>query len=100
MRGPEIGGVECIQNLTSCVLKCFFPLIETSGICIYLFIYKIFVQDGRFSIYIFTKYIKATAFQTSPVKKKRNKRLKFQIQPSNSKFQAEDIVNLRQKISK
>ena len=37
------------------------------------------MQDGRFSIYIFIKYIKTTAFQTSPVEKKRNKRLKFQI---------------------
>ena len=31
------------------------------------------------SVYIFTKYIKATAFQTSPFEKKRNKQLKFQI---------------------
>ena len=31
------------------------------------------------SVYIFTKYIKTTAFQTSPFEKKRNKQLKFQI---------------------
>ena len=43
-----------------------------------LFIY-LFIQDSRFSIYIFIKYIKTTAFQTSPAEKKRNKRLKFQI---------------------
>ena len=36
------------------------------------------MQDGRFSIYIFTKYIRTTAFQTSPVEKERDKRLKFQ----------------------
>ena len=30
------------------------------------------------SVYIFTKYIKTAAFQTSPFEKKRNKQLKFQ----------------------
>ena len=40
------------------------------------------------SVYIFTKYIKATAFQTSPFEKKRNKQLKFQI--SSFKQQVSD----------
>ena len=44
---------------------------------IYLSIYKILIQDGHFSIYIyiFTKHVKITAFQTSSAKKKRNKPL-------------------------
>ena len=53
------------------------------------------MQDGRFSIYIFIKYIKTTAFQTSPVEKKRKSDLNFKFQTSNSKFQAETIVSFR-----
>ena len=45
-----------------------------------LFIFKIVIQYGRFSIYIFTKYIKIIAFQTSPVEKESNKRLNFTFQ--------------------
>ena len=67
---------------------------------IYLFIYEISVQDGRFSIYIFTKYVKTTVFQTSPAEKERNKRLKFQISSFKQqilgknccKFQAETRI--------
>ena len=53
------------------------------------------MQDDRFSIYIFTKYKKNTAFQTSPAEKK--KRLRFQISASNRKFQEETIVSFKQK---
>ena len=35
-----------------------------------------------------------TAFQTSPVKKERNKRLNFTFQTSNSKFQAETGIKI------
>ena len=46
-------------------------------------IFKIFVQDGRFSIYIyiFTEYVKITAFQTNPVER-----------------QVETIASFRQKL--
>ena len=54
------------------------------------------MQDDRFSIYIFTKYKKNTAFQTSPVEKKKT-RLRFQISASNRKFQEETIVGFKQK---
>ena len=52
-------------------------------------LFKIFIQDGRFgvciyiykyNIHIHTKYIKTTAFQTSPVEKERNKRLNLTFQ--------------------
>ena len=46
------------------------------------------------SVYIFTKYIKATAFQTSPFEKKRNKQLKFQISSFKHNFQTETIVSI------
>ena len=42
------------------------------------------MQDDRFSIYIFTKYKKNTAFQTSPAEKKKNgSDFKFQLQTEN-----------------
>ena len=49
-------------------------------------------------IYIYIKYIKITAFQTSPVEKERNKQLNFTLQALNSKFRAETIVSFRQKL--
>ena len=62
------------------------------------------MQDGRFSIYIFTKYIKTAAFQTSPVEKKkqRKKRFKFKISSFKQqisgrnycKFQAETRIKI------
>ena len=57
------------------------------------------MQGGRFSIYIFTKYIKTAAFQTSPVEKKNKEKndLNLKFQASNSKFQAETIVSFRLK---
>ena len=57
------------------------------------------MQDGRFSIYIniFTKYIKITAFRTSPVEKQRNRPLNFKFQASNTKFQEETFASFRQK---
>ena len=45
-----------------------------------LLIFKIFIKDGRFSKYIFTEYIKITAFQTSPVKKAGRNYCKFQAE--------------------
>ena len=45
-------------------------------------------------IYIYTKYIKLTAFQASPVKKEKNKRLNFKRQASNGKFQAETRIKI------
>ena len=72
-----------------------FHFYTLKTLFIYLFI-KIFIQDGRFTSkelhiykfqypksYIFTKYIKVTAFQTSS---------KFQT--SNSKFQAETRIKI------
>ena len=41
------------------------------------------MQDDRFSIYIFTKYKKNTAFQTSPAEKKNGSDFKFQLQTEN-----------------
>ena len=55
------------------------------------------MQDDRFSICIFTKYIKTTALQTSLVENKKRKRLKFQILASNQKFQEETIASFTQK---
>ena len=49
-------------------------------------------------IYIYTKYIKLTAFQASPVKKEKNKRLNFKRQASSGKFQAETIASFKQKL--
>ena len=62
------------------------------SVLIYLFIY-LFIQDGRFSIYIFTKYIKINTFQTSPVEKKRNKRLKMALKISANNEVLEQIKN-------
>ena len=39
-------------------------------------------------VHIYLQNIEITAFQTSPVKKERNKRLNFIFQASNSTFQA------------
>ena len=61
-----------------------------------LFIDKIFIQDRRFRIDIFTEYIKTTTFQTCPIGKERSK-VNFKLQVSNSKFQAETIVVFREK---
>ena len=50
----------CLLHLIkqNCLLKTFLrtPILMTR-VSLYLFYYKIFIQDGRFSIYIFTKYI-------------------------------------------
>ena len=50
------------------------------------------------SIYIFTQYVKITAFQKGTVEKKRNKQLNFIFKASNSKFQAEIIASFRHKL--
>ena len=44
------------------------------------------MQDDRFILYIFTKYIKITAFQTSPVEKERNKPPNFTFYNSFEAF--------------
>ena len=56
------------------------------------------MQDDRFSIYIFTKYKKNTAFQTSPAEKKKTAQIsnfsfKQKISGRNyCKFQAETRI--------
>ena len=49
----------------------------------YVYIYNIYIH-----IFIFTKYIKITAFQMTPVEKERIKQLNFTFQA----FQAETIA--------
>ena len=64
------------------------------------------MQDDRFSIYIFTKYKKNTAFQTSPVEKKKKKKtaqisnfsFKQKLSGRNyCKFQAETRIKCQNK---
>ena len=52
------------------------------GIWKVLFIYEIFMQDGRFNtyIYIYLQNIQITAFQMSLVEKERNKWINFKFQ--------------------
>ena len=50
------------------------------GIWKVLFIYEIFMQDGRFNTYIYLQNIQITAFQTSLVEKERNKWINFKFQ--------------------
>ena len=68
------------------------------GIWKVLFIYEIFMQDGRFNtyIYIFTKHTNY-CFPNESCRKGKKQVNKFQISNLNSKFQAEAIARFRQK---
>ena len=61
------------------------------------------MQDDRFSIYIFTKYKKNTAFQTSPAEKKKTAQIsnfsfKQKISGRNyCRFQAETRIKCQNK---
>ena len=68
------------------------------GIWKVLFIYEIFMQDGRFItyIYIFTKHTNY-CFPNESCRKGKKQVNKFQISNLNNKFQAEAIARFRQK---
>ena len=60
----------CLYNISSSISRQNFGYCSSVALprFFHLFIFKIFIQDGRYiHIYIYTKYIKVTAFQTSPV---------------------------------
>ena len=71
------------------------------GIWKVLFIYEIFMQDGRFNtyIYIYLQNIQITAFQMSLVEKERNKWINFKFKQQIScrsycKVQAETRIKI------